>query len=254
MKRLFLPGALLALTLLLVSSCTSPTDVPAGRKETTDPALSPIRVEQTKDIGTVNAKTPHTFLVEISNSSTTEPVIITDIRLKSGAQGFELVPSTLPHTLAPQGTATSSLSITVIFTASAAGSYKDEIVINNNESLTCEVHALVLDPAIIVSDLDFGTIEFGNKRIVTGQIINQGDAPATITAGTVSGSSAISAHFILLDPALPVYIPAGSVVDFSVVYSPQQAGDSIAELVFDIEYDGTGAVDNVSLLTGTATP
>jgi len=51
---------------------------------------------------------------------------------------------------------------------------------------------------------------------------------------------------------LPMELPAGDIIEFQVVYSPQQAGQSNAQLVFEIDYNGGGTVDNVAILTGIA--
>jgi hypothetical protein len=257
MKRLLLAGALFALTALLVSACTSPTDVDAGRKVTKDPIVSSLSVQQDVDFGTLKPNVTTTFLVEIRNTSATESVNITDIRLKDGTKGFQLSGPALPITLGRKGK-NDVISVPVVFSAALIGEYRDEIIINNDPALKCKLVAVVLNnDAVIVNDADFGSLSLSlfTKTYKMTQVINNGDASATIVSAAIQGADA--GAFILGTP-LPLMIPAGGIAEIMVIFDPnmgdRHAGQYTGVVEFNIEYSGSGTVDNISLLTGEAVP
>ncbi len=252
MKRLFFTAALPALIALLVLACSSPTDALPSRKENT-PLLSPIHVEKSKDIGVLPPNAPHTFTVEIQNSSTTDSVTITDIRLKDGAQGFQLIPPALPVRLGQQGQ-TDRITVTVMFNSTASGTYHDKIIINGDTSLFCELTAAIIDNAITVDDIDFGTILYGNKRDIKANITNNGDEPVTVLSATMQGvvnENSIENFLHLSLLMLPIQINPGESRQFWVVFNGAYPGENNATIEFQMEYAGSGTVDNISVLTGT---
>ena len=92
---------------------------------------------------------------------------------------------------------------------------------------------------ITVPQYSFGTVSAGDSRDVQFSLINNGTAPTPLTTLTVGAPFAI-----LYGPVLPQTVPVGGAVDFTVSFSPTQAGS----------FSSTLAADGVSLVVvGTAT-
>lgn len=252
MKQLLFTVSLPVFIALFVFACSSPTDIPASRKITNDPPS--ISIEKSKDIGRVSPKQARTFTVEIANSSATDSVTITDVKLQDGTKGFELVSPVVPVRLGRKGE-TDKITITVSFTATVSGEYHDKIIINGNTSLSCDLAAMLVDDAITVDDVDFGLVEYGTKRDIKANITNNGDALVTIISATLQGvvmNDQFIEDFLYLSlPTLPVQIKPGESGQFWVVLNGAEPGQHNATLEFQMEYSGSGTVDNVSVLTGT---
>ncbi|HXM98369.1 MAG TPA: choice-of-anchor D domain-containing protein [Candidatus Dormibacteraeota bacterium] len=104
------------------------------------------------------------------------------------------------------------------------------------------VSAFQLNPNVV----DFGTVTAGSKVPQQVSVLNTGTAPITITALTVS-----TATFSVSGATLPLSLPAGQSMSFSVWFSSATTGKSSATLT--AQADG-GVSPAVITLTGTASP
>lgn len=104
------------------------------------------------------------------------------------------------------------------------------------------VSAFQLNPGVV----NFGTVTVGSKVPQQVSVLNTGSAPITITALTVS-----AAAFSVSGATLPLSLPAGQSMSFSVWFSSTTTGKSSATLT--AQADG-GASPAVITLTGTASP
>ena len=104
------------------------------------------------------------------------------------------------------------------------------------------VTAFQLNPGVV----DFGTVIVGSKVPHQVSVLNTGTAPVTITALTVS-----AAAFSVSGATLPLSLPAGQAMSFSVWFNSAITGKSSATLT--AQADG-GVSPAVVTLTGTASP
>lgn len=160
----------------------------------------------------------------------------------SASSGYSTSHPALPLTLPPG----KSLSVTVIFKPTAAGSDGGNIVVNG--TLSYGVHGTGATTTSVIpspSSIAFGSVQDGNTA----------RSYATLTNGkswniTISSVTAIGTGFSAQGLTLPLTLTPGQSVTFSVLFSPQTSGSVIGSLQFVNPKNSTSAW---LPLTGTGT-
>jgi hypothetical protein len=143
-----------------------------------------------------------------------------------------------------------SITFSVIFTPSSAGSASGNLAVASNAS----------NPTLNVSLSGTGTaagqlavtpasLAFGNVVVATSA-----NLPATLSATgasvTVTSVNVSSSEFTLSGLSFPVTIPAGNNVQFTVAFTPQATGAASGTVAFASNASNSPALS----LTGTGTP
>ncbi len=162
--------------------------------------------------------------------------------------GFTFSGITTPVTL----TSGQSATFNVTFTPTSAGSASGNVTITSNASnptLTIPLSGTGTAVAtgtltVTPSTLPLGNVVVGNSGTASGSLTASG-ANVTVTAAT-SNNSAFSVGGL----SLPVTIPAGQSVPFTVTFSPTTAGAASATLTFTSNAQPSTTTET---LTGTGT-
>lgn len=160
--------------------------------------------------------------------------------------GFSFAGINPPITLS----ANQSASFTVTFSPQASGSVTGSLAVSSNASNS------TLSIGLSGTETSAGTlavsplsINFGNVAIGASQIQS-----ATLTASngpvTVSSVGVSQSEFSLSGISLPVTIPAGNSLSFSLLFSPQTTGTAFANIVFSSNASNTPTSQSV---TGSGT-
>ena len=109
--------------------------------------------------------------------------------LKTGGQGFTILNATFPLTIPAGG----KVTLQVSFTKDVKGEFRDAFLMDDGCVIAEKgtVKAVVGEPIIFVSDIDFGTIRKGTKVIQPLIVKNEGDASLTITGYTLPKDPAV---------------------------------------------------------------
>ena len=136
--------------------------------------------------------------------------------------GFTLSGTTLPLTIAPNGSA----SFSIRFAPASAGSFTGSLSLTNNASSTPSVVALSgtgnLQTNLLTvapTSLSFGNQLVGTSATQTASISNTGTSSVSISAITVTGSG-----FTAATPTLPLTLAAGQSSSFGVTFAPTATG------------------------------
>jgi len=162
--------------------------------------------------------------------------------------GFSFSGITAPVTL----TAVQSITFSVSFTPSSAGSASGNLTITSNASNptltiplsgtgTAAVGQLTVNP----TTMDLGSVEVGGSGSSSGTLTASG------ASVTVTGASANNSVFTVGGLSLPTTIPAGQSVSFTVTFSPVTTGAATATLTFTSNAQPSTTTE---ALTGTGTP
>jgi Abnormal spindle-like microcephaly-assoc'd, ASPM-SPD-2-Hydin len=154
--------------------------------------------------------------------------------------------------LNPPVTLTSGQSITfsVIFTPSSAGSASGNLALASNASNpTLNVPLLGTGTAAGQLAVTPAALAFGNVVITTSA-----NLPATLSATgaivTVTSANVTSSEFTLSGLSFPVIIPAGNNVQFTVTFAPQATGAASGTVSFASNASSSAVLS----LSGTGTP
>ena len=123
--------------------------------------------------------------------------------LKSGGQGFTILNATFPLTIPAGG----KVTLQVSFKSDAKGEFRDAFLMDDGCVIAEKgtVKAVVGEPIIYVSEIDFGTIKKGTKVVQPLIVRNEGDAELTITGYSLPKDPAV---FKLLSwPAISAQTP-----------------------------------------------
>jgi hypothetical protein len=163
---------------------------------------------------------------------------------------FTLSGLTLPLTIA----AGQSVPFTVKFAPTAAGSASATLAFTSNaqtssisESLTGTGTAAAGQLAASPTTLSLGSIVVGSSGTASGSLSASG-ASVTVTADSVNNSA-----FTVSGLTLPLTIPAGQAVPFTVKFTPTAAGSASATLAFTSNAQ-TSSTSELLTGTGTAVP
>ena len=164
--------------------------------------------------------------------------------------GFSLTGISTPVTL----TTGQSASFSVTFTPTSAGSVTGNVTIASNASnptLTIPLSgtgvAAAGQLAVSPTALAVGSVVVGTNGSASGSLTASG-ASVTMTAATINNSS-----FSLSGLSLPVTIPAGQSVAFTVTFTPQTTGAASATLTFTTNAQQAAITEAVTA-TGAAAP
>jgi len=195
--------------------------------------------------GTVTVGNKQTLSETVTNTGGTT-VTISSVGI-SGS-GFSFSGITTPVTL----TAGQSITFSVSFTPSSAGSASGNLTITSNASNptltiplsgtgTAAVGQLTVNP----TTMDLGSVEVGGSGSSSGTLTASG------ASVTVTGASANNSVFTVGGLSLPTTIPAGQSVSFTVTFSPVTTGAATATLTFTSNAQPSTTTE---ALTGTGTP
>jgi HYDIN/CFA65/VesB-like, Ig-like domain/Abnormal spindle-like microcephaly-assoc'd, ASPM-SPD-2-Hydin len=159
----------------------------------------------------------------------------------SGA-GFSFAGINPPLTLSPN----QSASFTVTFSPQISGSTTGNLTVSSNASnptLAIALSGTGTYPgqlALSPSSINFGNVAIGGTQ----------SQSATLTANngpvTVSSASVNQSEFSLNGIALPITIPSGYSLSFSVVFAPQASGTASANVTFSSNATNTPTTQAVS--------
>jgi hypothetical protein len=194
--------------------------------------------------GNVPVGSSQTQNVTLTNSGGSNLTISQDTL--TGA-GFSLSRLTLPVTLA----AGQSLTAAVVFAPASSGTVSGTLTIVSNASNASLGVGLSgsgsssgqLSVAPIA--MSFGSVTMGTAQSQTGTL------SATGSSVTVSSGSSSSSQFTLSGLTLPLTIPAGQSVPFTVVFAPQVSGTLSANISFSSNASSSPTAETASGIGAT---
>jgi hypothetical protein len=169
---------------------------------------------------TVGLKSQQAVTLTNSGSAT-----LTISSLNATGAGFSVTGPTLPLNLAPNQSATA----TVTFAPSAGGQAQGTVTIASNApnspasvgvSATGVTYQLAVSPA----SLGFGSVTAGQNAVLPVCLTNTGTGTLTISQVTATGAS-----FTVTPPALPLMLASGKDSNVSITFSPTAS----------VQYSGT---------------
>jgi Abnormal spindle-like microcephaly-assoc'd, ASPM-SPD-2-Hydin/Protein of unknown function (DUF1573) len=189
-----------------------------------------------------------------SNQSLSETVTntggasVTISQVAISGTGFSLSVISTPVTL----TAGQSFALTVTFTPASAGSVSGNVTITSTASNPTLIIPLSGSGTATTGQLGVNPTTLGVGSVVVG---TSGSASGTLTASSanvmVTAASTSNSVFSVSGLSLPVTIPAGQSVPFTVTFSPQTTGAVTATLTFTSNAQPPTTIET---LTGTGTP
>jgi hypothetical protein len=233
---------------LLWSACSSPTDVPANRREDQQKDTATVQRQDSLmlsplalDYGQMKISATSLQTVMLYNAAAYDTVVITSIVWGNGQNGFSVTSPELPLVLLPGEEG----QITVRFTATRPGIFSDTLCINGVTSHCIAVRAEALSSC--PKDVQFPGIAVGSSIDTTITLINMGSQSATIASITIQGADAPDFAINSLLP-LPVEIQAGASYTLSVRFNPTGRRLSHAIVGFEgMEEHGAGVLQSICL-------
>ena len=130
-----------------------------------------------------------TKTIDLVNKNKNSAATVKNLTLKSGGQGFTILNATFPLTIPAGG----KVSLQVSFKSDAKGEFRDAFLMDDGCVIAEKgtVKAVVGEPIIYVSEIDFGTIKKGTKVTLPLIVRNEGDAELTITGFTLPKDPAV---------------------------------------------------------------
>ncbi|MFM7156773.1 MAG: choice-of-anchor D domain-containing protein, partial [Bacteroidota bacterium] len=141
--------------------------------------------------------------IDLVNKNKNSAAVVKNLTLKSGGQGFTILNATFPLTIPAGG----KVTLQVSFKSDAKGEFRDAFLMDDGCVIAEKgtVKAVVGEPIIYVSEIDFGTIKKGTKVVQPLIVRNEGDAELTITGYSLPKDPAV---FKLLSwPAISAQTP-----------------------------------------------
>jgi hypothetical protein len=190
-----------------------------------------------------------------TGSSSTLPETLTNVggsaltisQITSSGSGFSFAGINPPVTLAGN----QSVTFNVTFAPQVGGSGSGNLVASSNGSnptLSVPLSGSGTAPGQLT--VTPSTVNFGNVVVGTTQsqaaTLTASNGPVTVSSATVSQS-----EFSLTGMALPVTIPTGYSLSFSVVFSPQTSGTASANVSFASNASNSPTLESAS---GSGTP
>lgn len=181
-------------------------------------------------------------------STGTAPVTVSAIAL-TGAS-FSNSPAVLPQVLQPN----QQMSLRVKFTPQADGDATGTVTITSNATsnakIVVQMHGTGIAtnvPALSASasSLSFGRVRVGSQSTKMVIVTSTGTAPASITAGSITGAFAATyAGVPVQNLSAPIVLQPGQQVGFNVTFSPSATGSATGQLNLSTD---TGTPLSVSL-------
>jgi len=207
------------------------------------------------DFGAVALGTNRTETITITNTGVTN-LTITALIISTNSVFTNITSATPPIVIPPGG----STNVVVDFAPVADGVTNDTLFVVQDNPVTTNALGLVgtgVDPTfdctmnVSTNNLAFGVVGLGQSNTLTVAISNTGSNDCTITALTLTGSSAFS----LLAPPLPfpVNVNSDSNVLVTVAYSPTAVTTDTGTLFISSD-DPTNPVIAVSLTGSGSQP
>jgi Abnormal spindle-like microcephaly-assoc'd, ASPM-SPD-2-Hydin/Protein of unknown function (DUF1573) len=195
--------------------------------------------------GSVTVNTKQTLSETVTNSGGSS---VTISQVGVSGTGFSLSGISAPVTL----TAGQSATFSVSFTPPSAAADSGNVTITSNASnptLTIPLSGTGVGAAgqltATPTTLALGSVVVGTSGTASGSL-NASGSSVTVTAANSNNSV-----FSVSGLSLPVTIPAGQSVPFTVTFSPQVTGAASATLTFTSNAQPTTTTES---LTGTGTP
>jgi hypothetical protein len=161
---------------------------------------------------------------------------------KIGGAGFSVTGITLPLILAGG----QSFTFAVTFAPSSAGAASGSILATspNDPSLSIPLSGLGLDQAglltVLPASINFGSITLGQSAVQNGQL-TAGNNSVTVSSATLSNP-----EFQVTGLSLPVTIPAGQSVNFTVGFTPTGSGAASGTLSFGSDATNSPTVESLA--------
>jgi hypothetical protein len=194
---------------------------------------------QTITFPNTNVGSMSSVTVQMQNASSTP---VTGITTATSGAGFSITNQPInPFTLNVNATAPITITFAPTQSGTVAGQFKA-----GNDSFNLSATAVGVQltysyssgsaSAAVVSGgtVSFPPVAVGQSETSTFTIQNNGTTPAQITSIGVSGTPTTPPTFSLPNlPQLPVSVPAGQTMQFTVQFAPQTTGQSTAPLVIN---------------------
>ena len=197
--------------------------------------------------GTVTVGNKQTLSETVTNTGGTS---VTISQVTISGSGFSFTGITTPVTL----TAGQSATFSVSFAPSSAGSASGNLTVTSNASnptltipLSGSGTAAVGQLAVSPTTMNLGSVEVGSSGSSSGMLTASG------ASVTVTGASTNNSVFTVGGLTLPVTIPAGQSVSFTVTFSPTTTGAASATLTFTSNAQPSTTTEALTG-TGTAAP
>jgi hypothetical protein len=213
---------LIALSVVVAwSACTSPTDVPANRRQDstllTHHSDSLLINPQVIDFGQTLLPTRVKRAVELKNLAPGDTFVVTSLELRNGQQGFWVDTTVLPIVLIGTGDLTATIEVT--FAPKQASTFRDTLCINGSTKHCAILVGGAVSPNTECQMINFNDLEVGMVRENVINLTNNGADPMTIEAMSISGPEAVNFTVSSL-PAMPMQIPPGGTLSFTVRFAP----------------------------------
>jgi len=200
-----------------------------------------------ESFGNVAVGSSQSATITLTNSGGTS-VDLSQVSV-SGA-GFQISGITAPLTL----NASQSMTFSIAFAPQATGSATGSVILTSNGSdptLTIPLSGAGTS-TVTTAQLGVTPATLGLGNVVVG---TSGTASGTLSASggsvTVTGATSNNSVFVIGGISLPVTIPAGQSVPFTVTFSPQISGTAGATLSFASNAQPSSTTES---LTGNGTP
>ncbi|HTS07167.1 MAG TPA: choice-of-anchor D domain-containing protein, partial [Candidatus Eisenbacteria bacterium] len=197
--------------------------------------------------GSVTVGNKQSLSETITNNGGTS---VTISQVAISGSGFSFTGITTPVTL----TAGQSATFSVSFAPSSAGSASGNLTVTSNASnptltipLSGSGTAAVGQLAVSPTTMNLGSVEVGSSGSSSGMLTASG------ASVTVTGASTNNSVFTVGGLTLPVTIPAGQSVSFTVTFSPTTTGAASATLTFTSNAQPSTTTEALTG-TGTAAP
>ncbi len=212
---------------ILFSAGCAGTKIAATSTASPTPAGSLSVSSSSVNFGSVAVGSTKSTSITLSNSATqTATVEVSQVTISG--QAFSLTGVTLPTSLAPGH----SLTLTVDFKPSAAGSATGSVAITSNAatanmSVTLSGNGMASGQlAVNPATMTFSAVAVGSSQNQTGTL-TAGSSPITVSSANWQGSG-----FSVSGITFPVTIQSGQSVPFTVTFAPQAAGSMSGGISF----------------------
>jgi hypothetical protein len=184
------------------------------------------------DFGKCKPNETITKSIDLVNKNKNSSAVVKNLTLKSGAQGFTILNATFPITIPAGG----KVTLQVSFTKDVKGEFRDAFLMDDGCVIAEKgtVKAVVGEPVIFVSDIDFGTIRKGTKVTQPLIVKNEGDASLTITGYTLPKDPAVFKliGWPVIDAQNPLVLQPGETRQYDVEFTAVDPTSYTEAIVF----------------------
>jgi hypothetical protein len=254
LSSLLLAFAALTVSVAAISGCGGLTPSKAADGSPSASAGSITVTPGSVAFGSVTVGTPATTKLALANSSSS-PVAISALTV-TGSTFTVSGAGTLPATIA----ANSTLTLTVQFAPTAAGSSTGQLTIADNSLSNSSVNVALSGTGVAAStstgtatlsvnstSVSFGNVAVGTTSTQSLTLSSTGTAAVTVSSATASGTG-----FTVSGATFPLTLNAGQTATLSLQFAPTATGTDSGKLTI-ASNSSTGTSTAVSL-SGTAVP